>query len=40
MPTNNLDIQGLTTQQVLKAREKYGYNTLDYKKENGLLDAI
>ncbi|WP_435353126.1 cation-translocating P-type ATPase [Emticicia sp. SJ17W-69] len=40
MPTNNFDIQGLTTKQVLEAREKYGYNTLDYKKENGLLDAI
>lgn len=40
MPTNNFDIQGLTSKQVLEAREKYGYNTLAYKKENGLLDAI
>jgi len=40
MPTNNFDIKGLTPEQVLEAREKNGYNRLDYKKENGLLDAL
>ena len=40
MPLNNLDIQGLTTAQVTDAREKYGQNILNYKKENGFIDAI
>jgi Ca2+-transporting ATPase len=40
MSTNNFDINGLTDEQVLAAREKHGNNTLDYKKENGVLDAI
>lgn len=37
MPVNNCNINGLTNEQVLDAREKYGYNRLDYKKENGFL---
>jgi len=40
MPANNFNIQGLTNEQVLEARKKYGYNRLDYKKENGFFDAI
>ncbi|MCI2229075.1 cation-translocating P-type ATPase [Polaribacter sp. MSW13] len=40
MPTNNFNINGLTTQQVIDARKKYGKNTLDYKKENNVIDAI
>jgi len=40
MPANNFNIKGLTNEQVLDAREKYGYNRLDYKKENGFFDAI
>lgn len=40
MSVNNFNIKGLTHEQVLKAREKYGYNSLDYKKENGFFDAI
>jgi len=40
MPLNNLDIQGLTTAQVTDAREKYGQNILNYKKENGFIDAV
>ncbi|MDR3679181.1 MAG: cation-translocating P-type ATPase [Flavipsychrobacter sp.] len=37
---NNFDVQGLTQQQVIAARARYGYNSLSYKKENGFLDAI
>ena len=40
MPANNFNIQGLTSEQVFAARQKYGYNRLNYKKENGFLDAI
>ncbi len=40
MHPNNFNIKGLTDEQVLEAREKCGYNRLDYKKENGFLDAI
>ncbi|MDZ4711938.1 MAG: cation-translocating P-type ATPase [bacterium] len=40
MPSNNFDIIGLTDDQVNAARKKYGQNTLNYKKENGVLDAI
>ena len=40
MPANNFKIKGLTNEQVLDAREKYGYNRLDYKKENGFFDAL
>lgn len=40
MPTNNFDINGLTDEQVLIARKKFGKNTLDYKQENGILEAI
>ncbi|MFM9951449.1 MAG: cation-translocating P-type ATPase, partial [Saprospiraceae bacterium] len=40
MPANNFNIHGLTPSQVLEAQEKYGYNRLDYKKENPFWEAI
>lgn len=40
MATNNFNIHGLNSQEVLVAREKFGYNRLTYKKENGFLKAI
>ncbi len=40
MPTNTFDINGLSQEQVLAAREKFGSNNLDYKKENGFLEAV
>ena len=40
MPTNTFDISGLSQQDVLAAREKFGNNSLDYKKENGFLEAL
>ncbi len=40
MPANNFNIQGLTNEQVLAARQSNGYNRLSYKKENGFIDAV
>ncbi len=40
MSANNFNIKGLTDDQVLEARKKYGFNRLVYKKENGFIDAI
>lgn len=40
MSANNFNIQGLTNEQVILAREKHGQNTLKYKQENNILDAI
>ena len=40
MPDNNFNITGLTNVQVIEVRKKYGYNRLEYKKENGISDAI
>ncbi|CAN5486632.1 cation-translocating P-type ATPase [soil metagenome] len=40
MPANNFDIKGLTSEQVLVARKKWGSNSVLYKKENPLLNAI
>ena len=40
MLSENFDISGLTDEQVLLAREKFGQNTLNYKQENTILDAI
>ncbi|UEG48531.1 cation-translocating P-type ATPase [Ferruginibacter lapsinanis] len=40
MPANNFHIKGLTDQQVIESRKKYGQNKLDYKKEIGLLIAL
>lgn len=38
MLANNFNLQGLNTEQVLLAREKFGQNKLDYKKENPFFD--
>ncbi len=40
MRLDNFDILGLTNEQVASAREKYGRNTLNYKQENSVLDAL
>lgn len=40
MSANNFNIKGLTTEQVLLAREKFGQNRLNYKKENSFLDVV
>jgi P-type Ca2+ transporter type 2C len=40
MPANNFNIKGLTNEQVIIARDKYGLNQLLYKKTNGFLDAL
>lgn len=40
MPTNKFDILGLTTEEVVNAREKFGKNQLSHKKENGFIDTI
>lgn len=40
MPANNFDIKGLTDEQVILARERFGKNTLNFKEENSVLDAL
>ncbi|MCP4441091.1 MAG: cation-translocating P-type ATPase [Aureispira sp.] len=40
MVENNFGIQGLSDEEVLVAREKFGNNRLEYKKENGFVDAL
>ena len=40
MPANHFDILGLTNEEVVLAREKFGQNKLDYKNENGFLDTV
>ena len=40
MPSNNFNISGLTDEQVVQAREKFGQNKLAYKKGNDLLGSI
>ncbi len=40
MPAAHFNIQGLNPAQVLESRKKYGFNTLNYKKENGFFDAL
>jgi Ca2+-transporting ATPase len=40
MSVDNFDIKGLTDEEVLQARAKFGYNRLDYKKENRFIAAI
>jgi Ca2+-transporting ATPase len=40
MANNNYNIEGLSDQQVIEAREKFGHNTLAFKKENGFIDAL
>ena len=40
MTTNNFNITGLSTEQVIQAREKFGSNQLTYKKEHVFFDAV
>ncbi len=40
MATENFNISGLSEQEVLIARKKYGQNSLVYKKTNPVVDAI
>ncbi|MBK8846634.1 MAG: cation-translocating P-type ATPase [Bacteroidetes bacterium] len=40
MSANHFNISGLTSEQVVHARAKFGQNKLDYKKENSFLDAL
>ena len=40
MPTNHFNIQGLTADQVLESRKKFGLNKAEYKKENRFLSAL
>lgn len=40
MSENKFNINGLSDEQVVLAREKHGENTLKYKQENTILDAI
>ena len=40
MPNTNFNIMGLSSSQVKEAREKYGQNYADYKKENVFVTAI
>jgi len=40
MTNNYSEIQGLVNHQVILAREKFGINKLEYKKENGFLDTV
>jgi Ca2+-transporting ATPase len=40
MSLENFNIKGLSNEQVLVARKKYGENTLEYKKTNPIFEAI
>ncbi|MGZ5272762.1 MAG: cation-transporting P-type ATPase, partial [Kaistella sp.] len=40
MPENHFNIKGLTGDEVLLARKKFGENSLQYKQENTFLDAL
>lgn len=40
MPTNQYNIEGLDSEQVNVSREKFGRNTLDYKKESNFIDVL
>ena len=40
MSANNFNIIGLTNEQVINAREKFGQNKLDYKKGKQFLDTV
>lgn len=37
---NNFNISGLTNEQVVSSRKQFGSNSLEYKKESGIMDAI
>ncbi|MDP3927986.1 MAG: cation-transporting P-type ATPase, partial [Bacteroidota bacterium] len=40
MPINQFNIKGLNSEQVNLSREKFGRNTLNYKKENTFVDVL
>jgi Ca2+-transporting ATPase len=40
MASNNFNILGLTSDQVIEARERFGQNKLSYKKENSFIDTV
>lgn len=40
MSTNNFNIQGLSPEEVLSSREKYGKNKVEYQRENAFLEAL
>ena len=40
MTSNNFGIKGLSLPEVEKAREKYGYNRLAFKKDSGFFNAL
>ena len=40
MPSNHFNITGLTNEQVIRARQTHGQNTVTYKGGNELFDAI
>lgn len=40
MSASNFNIKGLSPEQVLEARKKYGFNKLEYKKENEFINSI
>ncbi|MGZ5284599.1 MAG: HAD-IC family P-type ATPase, partial [Kaistella sp.] len=40
MPENHFNIKGLTGDEVLLARKKFGENSLQYKQENTFIDAL
>ncbi|WP_295801670.1 cation-translocating P-type ATPase [Mucilaginibacter sp.] len=40
MSANNFDVKGLSGVEVMAARAKHGANSLSFKKENGLVDAL
>lgn len=40
MPVKNFNISGLTNEQVIDAREKFGQNKIEFKKESAILDAL
>lgn len=40
MSENHYNVKGLNAEQVLISRQKFGANTLNFKKENSFLDAL
>ena len=40
MPSKNFNIKGLTDEQVILSRKKYGQNSLEYKKTNPVFEAL
>ena len=40
MPVNNFDIKGLSPEQVVESREKYGSNQFNFKRESGFWGAL